>query len=123
MRCRSAAARGARISLEFAPSNAEVFLTASGPFLDLVVKAVVEITGQTPRLSTSGGTSDARFIKNYCPVVEFGLIGRTIHQIDERVALSDLKALTAIYRLEIDRYFAEGFAVASGQRGSGQTPG
>jgi succinyl-diaminopimelate desuccinylase len=107
IRCRNVATQRGRVSLEFAPSNSEVFLTASGPFLDLVVDAVVEITGQTPRLSTSGGTSDARFIKNYCPVVEFGLIGRTIHQIDERVALSDLMALTAIYRLVIDRYFAK----------------
>jgi succinyl-diaminopimelate desuccinylase len=113
IRCRNAALARGRFSLEFAPSNSEVFLTASGPFLDLVVDAVVEITGQRPNLSTSGGTSDARFIKNYCPVVEFGLIGRTIHQIDERVALSDLTALTAIYRLVIDRYFAKGHAPAT----------
>ena len=113
IRCRNAAAPRGRVSLEFAPSNSEVFLTASGPFLDLVVDAVVEITGRRPHLSTSGGTSDARFIKNYCPVVEFGLIGRTIHQIDERVALSDLTAPTAIYRLVIDRYFAAGHVTAA----------
>jgi succinyl-diaminopimelate desuccinylase len=113
IRCRNVTAQRGRVSLEFAPSNSEVFLTASGPFLDLVVDAVVEITGRRPNLSTSGGTSDARFIKNYCPVVEFGLIGRTIHQIDERVALSDLTALTAIYRLVIDRYFAKGRTAAA----------
>jgi succinyl-diaminopimelate desuccinylase len=107
--------------LEFAPSNAEAFLTASGPFLDLVVDAVVEISGQRPNLSTSGGTSDARFIKNYCPVVEFGLIGRTIHQIDERVALSDLMTLTAIYRLVIDRYFAKKLAPAAHSGGDEAT--
>jgi succinyl-diaminopimelate desuccinylase len=107
MRCRNAAGQDARVNLEFAPSNSEVFLTASGPFLNLVLDAVVEITGQRANLSTSGGTSDARFIKNYCPVVEFGLIGQTIHQTDERVALSDLTALTEIYRLVIDRYFAK----------------
>jgi len=113
IRCRNLAAQRGGVSLEFAPSNSEAFLTASGPFLDLVVGAVVEITGQRPSLSTSGGTSDARFIKNYCPVVEFGLIGRTIHQIDERVALSDLMALTAIYRLVIDRYFDKGLTPAA----------
>jgi len=106
MRCRDAAAgQRVRVSLEFAPSNADVFLTTAGPFLDLVVDAVFDITGQRPRLSTSGGTSDARFIKNYCPVVEFGLVGRTIHQVDERVALADLMALTAIYRQVLERYF------------------
>ena len=121
IRCRNLAAQRGGVSLEFAPSNSEAFLTASGPFLDLVVDAVVEISGQRPNLSTSGGTSDARFIKNYCPVVEFGLIGRTIHQIDERVALSDLMTLTAIYRLVIDRYFAKKLAPAAHSGGDEAT--
>ncbi len=63
------------------------------------------MTGRKPELSTSGGTSDARFITNYCPVVEFGLVGQTMHQVDERVPVSELVALTAIYRKIIDRYF------------------
>jgi len=105
IRCREAAGDRIRYSLEFAPSNSEAFLTAVGPFVELVIGAVVEVTGRTPKLSTSGGTSDARFIKNYCPVVEFGLVGRTMHQVDERVALADLAALTAIYRRVLDRYF------------------
>jgi succinyl-diaminopimelate desuccinylase len=106
IRCREAAKDRIRFSLEFAPSNSDVFLTADGPFVDLVVGAVSGVTGREPRLSTSGGTSDARFIKNHCPVVEFGLIGRTMHQVDERVAVSDLRTLTAIYRLVLDRYFS-----------------
>ena len=57
-----------------------------------------EVTRRKPELSTAGGTSDARFIKNYCPVVEFGLVGQTMHQVDERVPIADLVALTAIYR-------------------------
>jgi succinyl-diaminopimelate desuccinylase len=65
----------------------------------------VEVTGRTPQLSTSGGTSDARFIKNYCPVLEFGLVGQTMHQIDERTSLADLTTLTAIYRRILARYF------------------
>jgi succinyl-diaminopimelate desuccinylase len=64
------------------------------------------VTGRKPELSTTGGTSDARFITAYCPVVEFGLVGQTIHQVDERVPLADLRALTLIYRKIIDRYFA-----------------
>ena len=68
-------------------------------------EAIAEVTGRKPALSTSGGTSDARFIKDYCPVVEFGLVNRTMHKIDERVAAADLVALTAIYRQILDRYF------------------
>ena len=63
------------------------------------------MTGRKPELSTTGGTSDARFIKNFCPVVEFGLVGQTMHAIDERVPVADLVALTAIYRKILDRYF------------------
>ena len=71
-----------------------------------VVGAVAEVTGRKPKLSTSGGTSDARFIKDYCPVVEFGLVGTTMHAVDERVPVADLAKLTAVYRQILDKYFA-----------------
>ena len=64
------------------------------------------MTGRKPQLSTSGGTSDARFIKDCCPVLEFGLVGQTMHQADERTPTADLVALTAVYRRILDRYFA-----------------
>jgi succinyl-diaminopimelate desuccinylase len=67
---------------------------------------VTEATGRKPELSTTGGTSDARFIKNYCPVVEFGLVGQTMHQVDECVPLTDLAALTAVYRKVLEKYFS-----------------
>jgi succinyl-diaminopimelate desuccinylase len=63
------------------------------------------VTGQKPKLSTSGGTSDARFIKDYCPVVEFGLVGTTMHAVDERVPVMDLQTLTKVYRKILDDYF------------------
>ena len=101
----AAAAAGVRWRIEWEPSNADAFLTEAGPFVELVADAAAEIAGRKPLLSTSGGTSDARFIKNYCPVIEFGLVGQTMHQIDERVATADLVALTAIYRRILQRYF------------------
>ncbi len=101
----SAGARGGRFRIEWDPSNAHAFVTTPGPFVDLVSDAIAEVTGRTPVLSTSGGTSDARFIREYCPVVEFGLVNQTMHGIDEHVATADLVALTAIYRKIIDRYF------------------
>lgn len=88
------------------PSNADAFLTQPGAFTDLVVAAIAEVTGRTPELDTGGGTSDARFITNYCPVLEFGLVGQTMHQIDERTPVADIDALTKIYRGVLDRYFA-----------------
>ncbi|CEJ11351.1 Succinyl-diaminopimelate desuccinylase [bacterium YEK0313] len=91
----------------YARGNSESFLTRPGAFVDMVAGAIAEVTGTRPQLSTSGGTSDARFIKNYCPVVEFGLVGETMHAVDERVPVADLVALTAIYRRIIDRYFAK----------------
>lgn len=99
------AAGGARWRIDWLPSNADVFLTAPGPFVSLVSDAVADVTGRRPALSTSGGTSDARFIKDYCPVIEFGLVNATMHGIDERVPTNDLVALTAIYRRILDRYF------------------
>jgi|SRR5262245_40453687 len=101
-----AAAQGVRWRIDWEPSNADAFFTQPGPFIDLVAAAVAEVAGRKPQLSTSGGTSDARFIKDYCPVVEFGLVGATMHQVDERIAVSDLITLTAIYRNILDRYFA-----------------
>jgi succinyl-diaminopimelate desuccinylase len=71
----------------------------------MVSAAIAEVTGRQPELSTSGGTSDARFIKDHCPVVEFGLVNATMHKIDECVAIADLVALTAVYRRILDRYF------------------
>ena len=74
-----------------------VFLTRDDRLIATLGALVEAVTGRTPELSTSGGTSDARFIKDYCPVVEFGLVGKTMHMVDERVALADLETLTDIY--------------------------
>jgi succinyl-diaminopimelate desuccinylase len=105
-RAAKAAAGQIRYSFQWEPSNAGVFVTKPGPFTKLVAEAVAEVTGRKPQLSTTGGTSDARFITHYCPVVEFGLVGQTMHAIDERVPIADLRALTAIYRKILDRYFS-----------------
>jgi succinyl-diaminopimelate desuccinylase len=104
---RAEAAAGGRVrySFEWQPSNADVFVTKPGPFTELAVSAIVEVTGRQPKLSTSGGTSDARFIKNYCPVLEFGLVGQTMHQTDESAPVQDLLTLTAIYRRIVEKYF------------------
>ena len=104
---RAKAAAGGRVhySLEWQPSNADVFVTKPGPFTELAVAAIADITGRQPKLSTSGGTSDARFIKNYCPVLEFGLVGQTMHQTDESTPVQDLVTLTAIYRRIVEKYF------------------
>jgi succinyl-diaminopimelate desuccinylase len=96
---------GVRAHVTWEPSNADAFLTAPGPFTDLVSAAIKDATGNTPKLDTGGGTSDARFITNYCPVLEFGLVGQTMHQIDERTPIADLETLTKIYRGILDRYF------------------
>lgn len=95
---------GCRIGLDLKVTG-EAFLTPPGPFTDLVKAAVAEATGRDPALTTGGGTSDARFIKDYCPVVEFGLVGETMHQIDERVSAADVTALSAIYADILARYF------------------
>lgn len=84
----------------------ESFVTEPGMLSDLVSDAVKAETGITPVLSTSGGTSDARFIKTHCPVIEFGLVGRGMHQVDEAVAVDEIPALTAVYRRVLERYFA-----------------
>jgi len=95
-----------RARIVWEPSNSNVFVTKPGAFTDLAVAAIEEVTGRKPELSTSGGTSDARFIASYCPVIEFGLVGQTMHQIDERTPVADLEKLTKIYRGILDRYFA-----------------
>lgn len=100
-----AAAFGVRIAMQVKISG-ESFLTPPGDLSDLVAKAVEAETGRKPDLSTSGGTSDARFVKNHCPVVEFGLVGKTMHQVDERVAVDQVHQLKAIYRRILAEYFA-----------------
>jgi succinyl-diaminopimelate desuccinylase len=95
-----------RARIVWEPSNANVFVTKPGAFTNLAVAAIEEVTGRRPELSTSGGTSDARFISNYCPVIEFGLVGQTMHQVDERTPVSDLEKLTKVYRGILERYFA-----------------
>lgn len=82
-----------------------VFLTKDDRLISTLSKSVEAVTGRTPKLSTTGGTSDARFIKDYCPVVEFGLVGQTMHMVDERVALTDLETLTQVYERFLADYF------------------
>jgi succinyl-diaminopimelate desuccinylase len=86
--------------------SGESFLTPPGPLSDLVAAAVQAETGIAPVLSTTGGTSDARFVKAHCPVVEFGLVGRTMHQVDERVELALIPQLKDIYGRILRDYFA-----------------
>ena len=92
--------------------SGEAFLTRRGPFTDLVASAIKETTGEDTDLSTTGGTSDARFIRDLCPVLEFGLVGATMHAVDERVPVSQLYDLQAAYQRIIERYF-ERFGDAS----------
>lgn len=96
---------GVRLSLAIRVSG-ESFVTPPGPLSDLVASAVAAETGITPALSTSGGTSDARFIRAHCPVVEFGLVGRTMHQTDEHVPVEDIRRLKAVYARILRDYFA-----------------
>lgn len=86
--------------------SGEAFITLPGTFSETVAEAVGAATGRRPALSTTGGTSDARFIKDYCPVVEFGLVGQTMHRVDEHVSLADLATLTDIYAAVIERFLA-----------------
>ena len=87
--------------------SGEAFLTRQGPFTDLVAAATAVVSGVTPELSTSGGTSDARFIRALCPVVELGLVGATMHKVDEQVEVADIQRLTELYERIIDSYFKE----------------
>ncbi|WP_395830974.1 succinyl-diaminopimelate desuccinylase [Elstera sp.] len=86
--------------------SGESFFTPPGPLSALVAEAVEAVLGVVPEMSTTGGTSDARFIRAYCPVVEFGLVGQSMHKVDENTRLADLTALTHIYRRMLDRYFS-----------------
>ena len=86
--------------------SGESFLTEPGPFVDMVREVVAEKTGVTPVLSTTGGTSDARFVKDHCPVLEFGLVGHFMHQVDERVPADQVRQLKDIYQAILARYFA-----------------
>ena len=83
-----------------------VFLTRDEKLIETLSASVRAVVGRQPALSTSGGTSDARFIKDYCPVVEFGLVGQTMHMVDERVAIADLETLTQIYQRFLEDWFA-----------------
>jgi succinyl-diaminopimelate desuccinylase len=94
----------ARYDLEVRVSG-EAFLTPPGPFSDLICRAVEAATGRRPELSTTGGTSDARFIKDYCPVAEFGMVGQTMHKVDEHVSLADIDRLSRVYEGILDAYF------------------
>ncbi|MEE2952424.1 MAG: succinyl-diaminopimelate desuccinylase [Pseudomonadota bacterium] len=96
----------AKVEISWRERPAEPFLTRSEPLIEAISEAVKEVTGSTAKLSTTGGTSDARFIRFVCPVVEFGLVGQTMHMTDERVPLADLEALTEIYDQFISRWFA-----------------
>lgn len=101
-----------RYDLEIAVSG-EAFLTPPGPLSDLIADAVEQVLGRRPELSTTGGTSDARFIKDYCPVAEFGLAGQTMHKTDEHVPVADLRALADIYTAVLDGYFGRSARAAA----------
>ena len=96
---------GARYDLKVECSGG-AFVTPPGPLAEILSNAVQEITGRKPELSTTGGTSDARFIKDYCPVIEFGLTGETMHKIDENVAIADIEKLSRVYERVLERFFA-----------------
>ncbi|MCR5873462.1 succinyl-diaminopimelate desuccinylase [Phenylobacterium sp. J426] len=100
------AAEGFKGTVTVTPAiSGEAFLTERGPFTELVAAAIKDVTGSDPELSTSGGTSDARFIRALCPVVEVGLVGRTMHQVDERAPVEEIRRLQAVYGRILERYF------------------
>jgi len=104
------AAEGFRGYVTVTPQiSGEAFLTEPGRFTEVVAAAVQDVSGAPPELSTTGGTSDARFIRALCPVVELGLVGKTMHQVDERAPVDEILKLQAVYERLIDRYF-EAFA-------------
>jgi succinyl-diaminopimelate desuccinylase len=104
---KAAAELGAKFDIAFSGTG-DVFVTKPGSLVTTLLEAVRSVTGRTPALTTGGGTSDARFIKDHCPVVEFGLVNATIHQVDEHTSVADLGALTDIYGRFIANYFAQG---------------
>lgn len=103
----AAAEVDAKYELAFSGTG-DVFLTKPGPLVTTLKDAVKSVTGRTPALTTGGGTSDARFIKDICPVVEFGLVNQTIHQVDEHTSVADLETLTEIYGRFITNFFRNG---------------
>jgi succinyl-diaminopimelate desuccinylase len=103
----AAAEVGAQYTAEFSGTG-DVFLTHPGPLVDAFAEVVREVTGIAPRLSTAGGTSDARFIHSLCPVIEFGLVNATIHQVDERVEVEPLRTLARVYERFIERFLSQG---------------
>ncbi|MGH6932965.1 MAG: M20/M25/M40 family metallo-hydrolase, partial [Dongiaceae bacterium] len=90
--------------------SGESFLTPPGPLSELIARSVEQVVGARPELSTTGGTSDARFIKDYCPVAEFGLAGATMHKVDERVPAADIQKLAEIYEAVLTGFFDQGAA-------------
>jgi len=101
------AAQGFKGTVTVTPQiSGEAFLTERGDFTDLVAAAVADVTGAPPELSTSGGTSDARFIRALCPVIEVGLVGKTMHQVDERAPVDEIRTLQRVYARILERYFA-----------------
>ena len=104
---RANAALGGNGTVEYKVEvSGESFYTPPGPLSNLVAGAVRDVAGVDPELSTTGGTSDARFIRGYCPVLEFGLVGESMHKVDEKSAIADLKMLARVYETVLDRYFA-----------------
>ncbi|MDX5592356.1 succinyl-diaminopimelate desuccinylase [Pseudovibrio sp. SPO723] len=103
---KEAAPRGLDWELQFKQDNSDSFLTHDTALIEKLSSSVEAVTGRRPELSTGGGTSDARFIKNYCAVVEFGLVGKTMHKVDEQVAVNDLEELAVIYGRFLNDYFA-----------------
>jgi succinyl-diaminopimelate desuccinylase len=104
-RARAEASFAGTVGLDIKMSG-EAFYTEPSAFVDLVAAAAEDSSGRRAELSTSGGTSDARFIRALCPVVELGLVGTTMHMVDERAPVSEIRALAAIYERLIDGYFA-----------------
>jgi succinyl-diaminopimelate desuccinylase len=100
------AARGGEIRVTVTERSGVAFVTKPGSYTDLLSGAVERVTGSVPEFSAGGGTSDARFIKDYCPVVELGLPGKTMHKVDECVPVSEIETLTKIYREILDSYFS-----------------
>ena len=96
---------GGRYELKLHVSG-ESFLTPPGALSEILSSAIEQAVGRRPELSTTGGTSDARFIKDHCPVAEFGMVGRSMHKVDEEVALADIERLAAIYERVLDGFFA-----------------
>ena len=88
--------------------SGESFQTTPGRISEIIVRAAEQVTGRRPELSTTGGTSDARFIQAHCPVAEFGLVGLTMHKVDERVPVADIRRLADIYKTMLDLAFPRG---------------